>query len=34
MLHEPPRQLQGLLCPGGSSWDLTCTRVLDGFSLW
>lgn len=23
---------QGLPCPGGSSWDLTCTRVLEGFS--
>ena len=28
----PSRQLQGLPCPGGSSWDLTCTHVLEGFS--
>lgn len=28
----PTCQLWGLPYPGGSSWDLTCTQVLKGFS--
>lgn len=28
----PTCQLWGLPYPGGSSWDLTCTEVLEGFS--